>query len=55
MDPASKQAILDASIPDIAKQAIIGPETVAARPIIETTDAKPSLADDERLRGFDEL
>jgi hypothetical protein len=55
MDPASKQAILDAPIPDIAKEAIIGPEPVTASPVVETSNAKPLLEDDERLRGFDEL
>lgn len=55
MDPASKQAILDAPIPDIAKEAIIGPETPVPSPMIETSSAKPLLEDDVRLRGFDEL
>jgi hypothetical protein len=55
MDPASKQAILSAPIPNIAKGAIIGPEPVTVSPIVETSDAKPLLEDDERLRGFDEL
>jgi hypothetical protein len=55
MDHASKQAMLDAHIPVIAKEAIIGPEPVMVSPIVETSDAKPLLEDDERLRGFDEL
>jgi hypothetical protein len=55
MDPVSKQAILDAPIPDIAKEAILGSEPIAASPRVETSDAKPLLEDDERLRGFDEL
>jgi hypothetical protein len=55
LDRASKQAILDAPIPDIAKEAIIGPETLAPSLMIETSSAKPLLEDDVRLRGFDEL
>jgi hypothetical protein len=51
MDSASKQAILNAPIPAIAKEAIIGPERATA----STSDTKPLLEDDERLRGFDEL
>lgn len=46
---------MDAPIPDIAKEAIIGPQ-------VDTADLKPVPtnvanlpADDERLRVFDEL
>jgi hypothetical protein len=55
MDPASKKAILNAAIPDMAKEAIIGLSTSTASPIVETSLAKPLLEDDERLRVFDEL
>ncbi|KAF1837520.1 hypothetical protein BDW02DRAFT_566006 [Decorospora gaudefroyi] len=54
-DTAVKEAISNAAIPDIAREAILGTWSSVATPIAETSDAKPLLEDDERLRGFDEL
>jgi hypothetical protein len=55
LDPAIREAILNADIPDIAKEAIIGPSSSTASPRVETPDAQLVLDDDERLRAFDEL
>lgn len=55
LDPASRDAILNAEIPDIAKEAIIGPPTPKRKPIVKVDSAKRVLKDDERLRAFDEL
>ncbi|KAI4613256.1 hypothetical protein J4E83_007668 [Alternaria metachromatica] len=55
LDPATREAILKADIPDIAKEAIIGPSSSTAGPKVETPEARPVLDDDERLRAFDEL
>ncbi|CAO2656836.1 Nn.00g056390.m01.CDS01 [Neocucurbitaria sp. VM-36] len=55
LDFASRAKIMDAPIPDIAKEAIMGSLTNIANPTIETSVAKPLLEDDERLRRFDEL
>ncbi|KAF1944062.1 hypothetical protein EJ02DRAFT_442808 [Clathrospora elynae] len=55
LDFASRSVILEAPIPDIAKEAVIGPSTTTASSRVETSFAKPLLEDDERLRGFDEL
>lgn len=46
---------MDAPIPDIAKEAIIGSESHQSEPMVHTCVAKPLLEDDERLRVFDEL
>ncbi|KAF1840047.1 uncharacterized protein K460DRAFT_323918 [Cucurbitaria berberidis CBS 394.84] len=55
LDFASRAKIMDAPIPDIAKEAIIGSTPKIATSSIETSVANPLLEDDERLRGFDEL
>lgn len=55
LDFASRTAILEAPIPDIAKEAIIGPFTKTISAIIGTSSAQLLLEDDERLRIFDEL
>lgn len=55
LDPATREAILNADIPNIAKEAIIGPLTSTANHVVETIDPHLVLEDDERLRGFDEL
>lgn len=55
LDFASRAKIMDAPIPDIAKEAIIGSPANTANPSLETSFAQPLLEDDERLRGFDEL
>ncbi len=55
LDPATRDAILNADIPDIAKEAIIGPSSSTASPRVETADTELVLEDDGRLRGFDEL
>ncbi|EAT88044.2 hypothetical protein SNOG_04284 [Parastagonospora nodorum SN15] len=54
-DFASRAKIINAPIPDIAKQAIIGPTTSKSElePIL--THAAESIGDDDRLRVFDEL
>jgi hypothetical protein len=56
LDPASRDAILDAPIPNIAKEAILAPPSSStASSVVDTSSAKPLLEDDARLRGFDEL
>ncbi|KAL1794834.1 hypothetical protein ACET3X_006650 [Alternaria dauci] len=55
LDPATKEAILNADIPHIAKEAIIGLSTSTASQVVGTVDQEPVLEEDERLRGFDEL
>ncbi|KAG9188316.1 hypothetical protein G6011_02239 [Alternaria panax] len=55
LDPATRDAILNANIPDIAKEAIIGPSTSTVSQVVETVDPQLVLGSDERLRGFDEL
>lgn len=55
LDFTSRSAVLEAQIPDIAKEAIIGPHTSSKSASSETTSSQRSLADDKRLRGFDEL
>ncbi|KAH9879332.1 hypothetical protein J1614_002771 [Plenodomus biglobosus] len=54
LDFASRSAILEAPIPEIAKEAIIGPSSKPSSPIPEGSP-QPSLEEDERLRIFDEL
>ncbi|KAH9873476.1 hypothetical protein IAQ61_004099 [Plenodomus lingam] len=54
-DFASRSAILDAPIPDIAKDAIIGPPPKPSNPVSEASTQESSLEEDERLRIFDEL
>jgi len=54
LDSATRDAILNAAIPDIAKEAIIGPTTVKTSTVVESAVVKP-VPDDERLRKFDEL
>jgi hypothetical protein len=46
---------MDAPIPDIAKEAIIGPSTSRSELKPVPTIAADILGDDERLRVFDEL
>ncbi len=46
---------MEASIPDIAKEAIMGLSRSKVSESIETSFAKPLLTDDDRLRAFDEL
>jgi hypothetical protein len=55
LDFASRAQIMDAPIPDIAKEAIIGPQvdTAGLKPV--PTNVANLPADDERLRVFDEL
>ncbi|KAH7399452.1 hypothetical protein BKA66DRAFT_406898 [Pyrenochaeta sp. MPI-SDFR-AT-0127] len=55
LDFASRAKIMDAPIPDIAKEAIMGSSASEATSSLETSFAQPLLEDDERLRGFDEL
>ena len=55
LDFVSRAAISDAPIPDMAKKAIIETPTSSVSSIVEPSNAKPLLKDDERLRGFDEL
>lgn len=55
LDPATRDAILSADIPEIAKEAIIGPETPKISPTVGIADTEHILEDDERLRVFDEL
>ncbi|KAF2847897.1 hypothetical protein T440DRAFT_470706 [Plenodomus tracheiphilus IPT5] len=54
LDFASRSAVLDAPIPDIAKEAIMRPATRATSSITETSP-QPTMEEDERLRIFDEL
>jgi hypothetical protein len=54
-DFASRAKIMDAPIPDIAKEAIIGPSTSRSELKPVPTIAADILGDDERLRVFDEL
>ncbi|EFQ93186.1 hypothetical protein CFE70_008455 [Pyrenophora teres f. teres 0-1] len=55
LDPATKDAILNADIPDIAKEAIIGHTTVKTSTAVGSTGSKSVSKVDERLRKFDEL
>ena len=55
LDPATRDAILNADIPEIAKEAIIGPETAKVSPTVGVADTEPIPEDDELLRAFDEL
>jgi len=55
LDPAMRDAILNADIPDIAKEAIIGHTTVRTSSVVVSAGVKPTPKDDERLRKFDEL
>lgn len=55
LDPTTKSAILNAPIPDMAKEDILSLTTRSSSPMLETSLAQPLLEDDERLRGFDEL
>ncbi|KNG51216.1 hypothetical protein DDE82_007997 [Stemphylium lycopersici] len=55
LDPASRDAILNADIPDIAKEAIIGPSAPRVKPVVKMTDTTSAQEEDERLRAFDEL
>ncbi|KAL6711936.1 hypothetical protein ACN47E_002979 [Coniothyrium glycines] len=55
LDPASRDAILNAPIPDMAKEDILGLTASSASQPVETSIARLLLQDDERLRKFDEL
>ncbi|EUC50980.1 hypothetical protein COCMIDRAFT_80616 [Bipolaris oryzae ATCC 44560] len=55
LDPASRDAILNADIPDIAKEAIIGSPTPKHKPAVKVDNSKRTLKDNEPLRAFDEL
>ncbi|KAL5121390.1 hypothetical protein ACEQ8H_000858 [Pleosporales sp. CAS-2024a] len=55
LDSASRAEIMDAPIPDIAKEAIIGSMTEKSQFDPLPTQAAGILGDDERLRVFDEL
>lgn len=55
LDFASRAQIMDAPIPDIAKEAIIGPQMDPADLKPVPPDVANVPADDERLRVFDEL
>lgn len=55
LDFASRATVMDAPIPDIAKEAIIGhtPTRTEIKPLLRNTAG--ALDDDERLQVFDEL
>lgn len=57
LDFASRAQILDADIPDIAKEAIISSSRSTPEIRIETPSVKSAteLKEDDRLRIFDEL
>ena len=52
---SSRADILNAPIPDIAKEAILNPIPPDIRKEVRTVQSVPVLEDDERLRIFDEL
>lgn len=54
-DFATVAKIINAPIPDIAKEAIIGPTSSKSEPEPIPTHAAKSIEDDDRLRVFDEL
>ena len=54
-DFAARAKIMDAPIPDIAKEAIMGFPRSTVTESVETSYARPLLTDDDRLRAFDEL
>lgn len=55
LDPESRTAILNAPIPEIAKEDILGLGMKPVSPIVGTPTVRPLLEDDDRLRRFDEL
>ncbi|KAJ5026689.1 hypothetical protein J3E72DRAFT_374938 [Bipolaris maydis] len=55
LDSASRDAVLKADIPEIAKEAIIGSPTPKRKPIVQVDNAKRIPKDDVPLRSFDEL
>ncbi|EDU50901.1 hypothetical protein PtrSN002B_004697 [Pyrenophora tritici-repentis] len=56
LDPATRDAILNADIPDIAKEAIIGHTTAkTTSTAVSSAGVKSAPKVDERLRKFDEL
>lgn len=55
LDFAARAQIMDADIPDIAKEAMIGSGVDASKPEVAPTHVVSVSGDDERLRVFDEL
>jgi hypothetical protein len=55
IDFASRAQIMDADLPDIAKEAIVGLPTGTSKLNPTTTNIARASGEDQRLRIFDEL
>ncbi|KAH7408233.1 hypothetical protein DE146DRAFT_366105 [Phaeosphaeria sp. MPI-PUGE-AT-0046c] len=55
LDFATRAQVMDADLPDIAKEAIIGSGVDTSKPNVSPTHVVSVSVDDERLRVFDEL
>lgn len=55
LDFAARAQIMDADIPDIAKEAIIGSGVDTSKPEVSATHVVSVSGDDGRLRVFDDL